>query len=206
MIKSHKKIHATLKEHHPQAVKKARKIFALRYPKLFLLIFFIGLSYYLFSTPIISKWIDSFNNLGYFGTFISGAMTAFGFTAPIGIGLLSKIIPENIFIATIIAGLGAMLIDLVIFNTIKFSFTDELKRLEKTKAIKEIEKIVKKNKHVKVVHYLLYILAGLVIVTPIPDEVGVSMLAGLTTINPFKFALISFCLHNIAFFFILNVV
>jgi len=205
MINSHKKIHATLKEHHPQAVKKARKIFALKYPKLFLLIFFIGLSYYLFSTTIISKWIDSFNNLGHFGVFISGAMTAFGFTAPIGIGLLTKIIPKNIFLATIIAGFGAMIVDLFIFHTIKFSFADELKELEKTKAIREIEKIVKKNKHVKIVHYLVYILAGLMIVTPIPDEVGVSMLAGLTTINPFKFALISFCLHNIAIFFLLSI-
>ena len=206
MIKSHKKIHAALTKHHPQAVKKARKIFAFKYPKLFLLIFFIGLSYYLFSTPIISEFVNSFNNLGHFGVFISGAMTAFGFTAPFGVGLLSKINPENIFIATLVGGIGAMIMDLVIFHTIKFSFTDELKQLEKTPAIKEIEKIIKKNKHVKITHYLLYVIAGLVLVTPVPDEIGVSLLAGLTTINPLKFAVISFCLHTVGIFFIFSVI
>ena len=206
MIKAHKEVHARLREHHPEAVKKAKRIFSFKYPKLFLLIFFIALSYYLFSTPLISDLVNSFNHLGHFGVFISGAMTAFGFTAPFGIGLLSKINPENILLATIIAGIGAMVTDIFIFHTIKFSFTDELKKLEKTKAIKEIEKIVKENKHIKVAHYLLYVIAGLIIVTPIPDEIGVSMLAGLTTINPIKFAVISFCLHTSAIFFLFSIV
>jgi hypothetical protein len=206
MFEPHKKIHQRLNHHHPQAVKKARKIFSFKYPKLLLLIICILLSYSLFSTPIISKLVNSFENLGHFGVFLSGAMTAFGFTAPFGIGLLSQLTPKNIFIATLIAAIGATLMDLLIFHTIKFSFADELKRLEKTKAIKEIEKIVKKNKHVKVAHYLLYLFAGLIIMTPVPDEVGVSMLAGLTTINPLKFAVIAFCLHNLAIFFILSVI
>jgi uncharacterized membrane protein YdjX (TVP38/TMEM64 family) len=204
MIKSHKKIHERLKKHHPRAVKKARKIFAFKYPKLFLLIICMALTYYLFSTELISGWVNTFNYLGNFGFFISGIFTAFGFTAPLGIGLLTKINPSNIFLATLFAAIGATLADLFIFHTIKFSFANELKELEKTKTIKEIEKIVKKNKHVKLTHYLLYILAGLVIATPVPDEIGVSMLAGLTTIKPLKFAIISFFVHNITIFLILR--
>ena len=36
------------------------------------------------------------------------------------------------------------------------------------------------------------------IATPLPDEMGVSMLAGLTTIKPWRLAIISFILHALA--------
>ncbi len=142
---SHKKIHKILRKHHPEAVKKAKRIVYFKYPKLFLLIIFIILSYYLFTRPFIPEIIESFNSLGHLGVLISGSLTALGFTAPFGIGLLSKINPQNILIAAIIGGIGATLVDLLIFKTIKFSFIDEFKKLEKTKAIKKIEKIVKKK-------------------------------------------------------------
>jgi uncharacterized membrane protein YdjX (TVP38/TMEM64 family) len=200
---SHKKIHKILEKHHLEGTKKARRIFSFKYPKLLFLVFMMGLAYYFFSTPLASKLISSFNAAGYHWVFISGALTTFGFTAPFGIGFLTKLIPPNILLATLIGGVGAMIADLLIFHTIKFSFKDELKSLEKTKAIQEIEKIVKKNRHIKMTHYLLYIFAGIMIISPLPDEVGVSMLAGLTTINPLKFAMISFGLHSLAIFSIL---
>jgi len=200
--KSHKKIHLILKKHHLAGTKKARKIFSFKYPKLLILVLLIGLAYYLFSTPIASKCVEYFENMGYFGILISGALVPLGFTAPFGLGLISQMIPQNIFLASIIAGFGALLADLLIFNTIKLSFIDELKELEKTKAIKEIEKIVKKYKRVKITHYLMYLFAGVMILTPLPDEIGISMLAGLTTINQFKFAIISFLLHTLSIFLI----
>lgn len=202
--KSHRKIHGKLRKHTPEGVEKAKKMFSFRYPKLFILIILILLAYYIFSQPFISGWIELFNKLGHFGVFISGILTALGFTAPFGVGLLSKINPSNILIATVIAGLGATIADLMIFKSIKFSFMDEFKKLEKTKIIKEIEHIVKKNKFVLVRHYLLYVFAGVVLATPLPDELGVSMLAGLTTIKPLKLALIGFVLHSSAIFIILS--
>jgi len=202
--KSHRKIHRKLRKHTPEGVEKAKKIFSFKYPKLFILIILILLAYYLFSQPFISEWIEIFNKLGHLGVFISGFLTSLGFTAPFGIGLLSKINPSSILLATVIGGLGATIADLLIFRSIKLSFTDEFKRLEKTKLIQEIEHIVKKNKFVLVRHYLLYIFAGIVLATPLPDELGVSMLAGLTTIKPLKLALIGFILHSSAIFLILS--
>lgn len=198
----HKRIHRILKEHHPVAVKKARKIFSFRYPKLFLFVGLIILAYYIFTKPFVSGWIDFFVKLNNLGIFISGILIPFGFSAPFGIGLLTKMHPSSILIAAIIGGFGAMLGDLIIFKTIKFSFIDEFKRLERTKAIRKIEAIAKENKHVKVMHYLLYIFAGIVIASPLPDEIGVSMLAGLTTIKPLKLAVISFFVHTAAIFLI----
>ncbi len=203
MNESHRRIHKKLKKHSPEGVKRAKKIFSFKYPKLLLLFTLIIVAYFIFSRPNISQWMKVFNNLGHFGTFISGILTAMGFTAPFGIGLLIKINPNSILIGALIAGIGATIADLFIFKIIKFSFTDEFKKLEKTKIIHEIETIAKKNKHILIKHYLLYIFAGIVIATPLPDEIGVSMLAGLTTIKPMKLAIIGFFLHSIAIFFIL---
>ena len=202
--KSHRKIHRKLRKHAPESVKKAKKIFSFKYPKLFILVILILLAYYLFTRPFISEWIKLFNKLGDFGVFISGFLTSLGFTTPFGIGLLIKMNPSNILFATLIAGLGATLADLLIFKIIKLSFMDEFKRLEKTKLIQEIEHIVNKNKSVLIRHYLLYIFAGLAFATPLPDELGVSMLAGLTTIKQWKLAVISFILHSIMIYVIIS--
>lgn len=193
---SHRRIHKKIRKHAPNSVRKAKKIFSFKYPKLFLLISLIALAYYIFSFPFVSTWIEVFNRLGHLGVFVSGLLTGLGFAAPFGFGLLAKMDPQNILFASLIGGFGATIADLLIFKTIKCSFMDEFKRLEKTKVIHEIEEIVKKNKHVLIRHYLLYIFAGLVLATPLPDELGVSMLAGLTTIKPLKLAVIGFILHS----------
>jgi hypothetical protein len=206
MSKSHKKIHRKLKKHSPEGVRKAKKIFSFKYPKLFLLSVLIIVAYAIFSMPFITEFMESFSKLGHLGVFISGFLTSTGFTTPFGIGLLTKINPDNILIAALIGGLGATVADLFIFKTIKFSFADEFKKLEKTKVIEEIESIVKKNKHVLIRHYLMYIFAGIMFITPLPDELGVSMLAGLTTIKPANLAVISFFLHSIMILFIFLVI
>jgi hypothetical protein len=200
---SHRRIHQKLRKHMPEAVERAEKLFAFKYPKLFLLFGIIILAYFLFSASFMSNWINSFMHLGQFGVFLSGAMTSFGFTAPFGFGLLGKMRLENILWGTLIGGIGATIADLLIFKTIKLSFADEFKRLKKTKAIKEIEGIVKKNKHVLIRHYLLFIFAGIIIASPLPDEIGVSMLAGITTVKALNLAVIGFFLHSAAIFLIL---
>lgn len=196
-------IHRKLKKHVPHGVHKAKRLVAFKYPKLILLVFFIILAYYLFTKPFMSDWIIKLNNVGYLGIFLAGIGYVFGFFTPFSIGFFVISNLNNLFLAAIIGGLGAMIGDLIIFKTIKFSFMDEFKKLERTKVIRKIEGIIKNNKHILIKHYFLYIFAGIVLVTPLPDEVGVSMLAGLTTINQKKLAVISFILHSISIFLIL---
>jgi len=201
---SYKVINKLLKENHLVITKKAKKIFSFKYPKFFILILLMALAYYFFSLPGSSKWVSYFENMGYFGVLISGILTPLGFTAPFGFGLLIKINPKSIILASLIAGVGALLGDLLIFNTIKLSFMDELKKIKRTPVIKEIKKIFKKYHHVKIINYMMYLSAGIIIASPLPDEIGVSMIAGLTTIKQIKFALISFFIHSLTFFLIFS--
>lgn len=199
------RIHYHLKKAAPRAVHKAKQILGLKHPKLILLTFFIILAYYLFTKPFMLDWISKLNGLSYLGIFIAGGMITFGFTAPFSIGFLLKSEPEFILLAAIIGGIGAMIIDLFIFKVMRFSFMDEIKDLEKNKVVKKIENIVKNNKHILIKHYLLYVFAGIMIATPLPDELGVSLLAGLTTIKPLKLAITTFIIHASSIFLLLSI-
>ena len=200
---AHKHIHKTLRKHSPHGVHKAKKLFSFKYPKFALLIITIVFSYYLFSLAGVREAVSNINQFSYLGHFLAGILFSFGFTTPLSIGFLATSHPANILLATIIAGVGSVIGDLVIFKTIKFSFMNEFKALEKKKIIKKIEHIVENNRHVLIRHYLLYIFAGIILITPLPDEIGISMLAGLTTIKQWKLAIISFILHSIQFYIII---
>lgn len=195
-------IHKRIKSIAPHATRKAKRIFRFKYPKLFLLVCLIVLAYYIFSSNSINSLIFGLNELSYIGIFISGILVSFGFSAPFAVGFFITTHPQSIFLASIIGGLGASLGDLLIFKTIKFSFMNELNKLKKEKISKEIRIIARKNIDVKIRHYFLYLFAGILIATPLPDEVGVSMLAGLTTIKVKFLWIISLTLHTAAIFLI----
>lgn len=198
----HKHIHRILKSHSPAGVHKARRLVAFKYPKLLFLVVIISLSYYLFTLPAIKIFVANLGRFSYLSDFIAGLLFSFGFTTPLSIGYIITSNSQNLIITSLIAGAGSLIGDMVIFKTIKFSFMDEFKELEKRRAIQKIEKIVEKNKHVLIRHYLIYIFAGIILASPLPDEIGVSLLAGLTTVKPKIFAIISFLLHSIGFYII----
>ncbi len=202
-MEAKKRIHHKLKKHAPRELHKAKKIFHFKLPKLFLLALFIIIAYLLFKQPFVYDLMSNLGKLSYPGIFIAGILISVGFSAPIGLGILITMNPESIILASFIGGLGAMVTDLLIFALIKSSLTKEFRTLEKTKLIRKIESIVAKEKNILIRHYILYVFVGIVIATPLPDEIGVSILAGLTTIKPSKLAIISFFLHSLMFFIIL---
>ncbi|MCX6749511.1 MAG: hypothetical protein NTW17_02070 [Candidatus Pacearchaeota archaeon] len=180
-----------------------KRFFRFRYPKLALICISIVVSFFLFGNAQVQSIISGLNSLTYLGIFIAGLLFSFGFSTPLAIGFFLTASPENIFLATFIGGVGAMLSDLLIFHFIKFSVMDEFNRLEKTKPMKmmidEIDKDIKK----KIRNYLAFFLAGIIIASPLPDELGVGMLAGLTAIKPKILALISFIMNSVGIFLML---
>lgn len=183
---------------------KALKIIAgYDYPKLTTLVICIILAYFLFSNPSTQTYVSHLGNYGYLGVFIAGMLFAFGFTAPFSVGFFISLNPSNIWIAGIIGGLGALVSDLIIFSTIKVSFEDEFKRLRNSKTFVGITRLIERNIKEKIRIYLMYAFAGILIASPLPDEAGVTMLAGLTKINAKSLALISFILNTLGITIIL---
>mgnify|MGYP006977944986 CR=1 FL=1 len=79
--------------------------------------------------------------LGYFGTFLAGFLYAYAFTAaPAAAILLILAREQNLFLAGLTAGLGALLGDLVIFHFIRHFFSGEVQKLSQEKIVKSVRK------------------------------------------------------------------
>jgi len=174
-----------------------KRLFNFKYPKIMLFVLAIVLAYILFGNPFIQDSISHLGALRYFGIFIAGVFFAFGFTAPFSIGFFITLNPSNIWIAGIIGGFGALVSDLIIFNTIRISFKDEFKRLRNSKSFVKIKVLINRSLNERVKVYLMYAFAGILIASPLPDEIGVTMLAGLTKISTKMLATISFFLNTL---------
>ena len=181
-----------------RAIKIEHKLFRFKYPKLLVFTLAIILAYWIFNKPVVGEFFSGLSNgLGYIGVVIAGFLFSFGFTVPFSVGMFITLAPKNIFLATILGGFCAMLADLLIFNFVRFSFMDEFRRLEKTSIIKKASKLIDYSLGHKLKVYFMYAFAGLIIASPLPDEAGVSILAGLTKIKQNKLVLISWFLNSL---------
>jgi uncharacterized membrane protein YdjX (TVP38/TMEM64 family) len=144
--------------------------------------------------------VNYLNSKGYFGVFIAGLMYTYGFTSgPATAIFLHLANGYNTIIAGLIGGLGALTGDLLIFNLIKFTFMDEINKLAKTKSIKKI------NHHTpdKIKTLMFPLIAGFIIASPLPDEIGVSILAISEKISERMFIAISYILNTAGILMIL---
>ena len=174
----------------------------LKYPKFLLLLITFLIAYLLFygrNFPSLNNFIIS---SGYFGTFLTGIMYTYGFTAaPATFIFLILAKHQNIYAAALIGGLGALLSDLIIFKLIRVSFADEVEKLSKEKIFVNINNRMpnafKKN--------LFPVLAGFIIASPLPDEIGVSLMAAITSISTKAFFVVSYILNTAGIFAILAI-
>lgn len=182
-----------------------KRLFKFKYPKLVCLLIFSLISYFIFKNVNTQHFVFLLGNLGFISYFLVGILFSFGFTTPFAIGFFVTANPPNIFLTALIAGLGGLVADWFIFKTIKLSFMDEFLRLKKSSPGKILNNEIKKDFSKRVRNYLLYTFAGFAIASPLPDEFGVTMLAGLTHIKPFSFAVISFIMKFLGALIILSI-
>lgn len=174
----------------------------IKYPKFLLLFITFLIAYLLFYGRTNPPFHDFLISIGYIGTFLAGIFFAYGFTAAPATAILLILAKEqNIFLAGFIGGVGALVGDLIIFNFVRYSLDDEIKKLSKEKIILYINhktpNLFKK--------YLVPVVAGFIIASPLPDEIGVSLLVASRTISIKIFSIISYILNTVGIFVILFV-
>lgn len=175
--------------------------FSIKYPKLLLLLGTIILAYFLFTGKDLASVHDVISSLGYFGTFIAGLLFSYGFTAAPATALLLILAKEQSVVAAgLIAGLGALLSDLLIFKLVRFTLADEIARIQKEKYFPPFPKLPR-----LIQKYVVPVIAGLIIASPLPDEIGVSLLAASNTISLRAFLVISYVLNTTGIFIILAI-
>ena len=183
-----------------------KRLFKFKYPKLSILVLAILLAYFIFSNNFVQTKINSFaTGTSYLYVIIFGMFFSFGFTTPFSTGFFLTYNAQNIFISAILGGAGAVLADLTIFKLIKFSFMDEFNRLKKEKEIIRLSNLfdLKLSHRIKI--YFTYAFVGVIIASPLPDEIGVGMLAGLTKIKAWQIAIIGFVFNTLGILVLLSI-
>lgn len=178
----------------------------LQYPKLLLLLCTFVASFVLYQADAFAWMEHAFNGRGYISVFLAGLLFSFGFTSAFAVGIFVEIAPDvNAIVAAPLAGLGAFFTDLLIFEIIRFSFFhEELTRLRTTRFFLWLHGILHHERiSERIRTYLLWSFAGIVIASPLPDEIGVSLVSGVTNIEMRKFGTLCFLLNTLGILLIL---
>ncbi|MBI4151479.1 hypothetical protein HY496_00785 [Candidatus Woesearchaeota archaeon] len=170
-----------------------------KYPKLLLLGFSLILAFVLVVERDFAPLQTILFSLGYVGTFIAGLLYAYSFTAILATALLLLLAREqNVIFAGLIAGMGAILGDFLFFKLMRGSFSQELHQLSKEKVIARLGKPFHRHKR-----HALIALAGIIISSPLPTEVGIALLSSLKEMTTKRFLAVVFLLHTFGIFVIL---
>ncbi len=137
---------------------------------------------------------------GYIGAFFAGMLFVSTFTAPTGMVMLFILAQRYSAVEIgLIAGAGAVVTDMLIFRFVRDDLSDELKYLYSHYAGSHIKHIF----HSKYFHWTLPVIGALIIASPLPDELGVSLL-GISKMKPLQFIFTSFCLNSAGIFLIVS--
>lgn len=144
--------------------------------------------------PFFGEIIKTIGSLGLFGAFLSGMLFASTFTVATGGLLLIHLSNTLNPMALIFFGaLGAVSADVLIFYFVKDNVSAEVTPIyEKFLAHHHLKKIL----HTRYFSWTLPVLGAIIIASPLPDELGVSLM-GISAMTLGRFALISFFSHTI---------
>ena len=161
-----------------------------------IILFVVGfiIAILLLRTEGFKIFIQSLGKLGYLGAFIAGLLFVSTFTIAAGsviLATLSQTLPIPLVILA--AGVGAVIGDLLIFRFIKDNVAEEILPIYNELVNKSH---IKKILHTKYFSWTLPVMGTLIIASPLPDELGVSLL-GLSQIRLARFLIVSWVSHTI---------
>lgn len=174
-----------------------------KYKNLTFFFFSFFLAFFLFQQPSFHSLLLNLGNFSYLGAFIAGTLFISTFTVATGgtilIILTEKLSPLEI---ALIAGLGGAVGDLTIFKLVKDGLSNGLKEI--------YDKIDSRHHLIKILHtryfsWTLPVLGAVIIASPFPDEIGITLL-GISKMKTYKFFLLALLLDTIGIFLIVSAV
>lgn len=157
------------------------------------------LAFFLLQNEVFHTFIRGLHQYGYLGALIAGLAFSSMFTvAPsiIAFIYLSEIMPP--LELAIIGGLGAVLGDIIILHVLDGGLMDELQFIYKKWRLRWR---LQWNFRSPYLRWMLPCIGALIIVSPLPDELGVSLM-GISHMRSPVFFLISFCMNALGIFLI----
>lgn len=149
----------------------------------------IIISIFLAKTDLLVDILTATKGLEVFGSFVAGIFFTSAFTtapATVTLGEIAQV--NSILLVAFFGAVGAALGDLIIFRFVKDRFSKHLMELLKKKGGKERIKHLLRLRYFR---WLTLLLGGLIIASPLPDELAVILL-GFSKMRPSLFIPFSF--------------
>jgi len=148
---------------------------------LIIILLSITISIFLAKTDLLVNILTASKALEIFGSFIAGIFFTSIFTTAPAIVTLGELAQANsIWLVALFGAIGATIGDLIIFRFVKDRFSKHL-----------LQKRLRHLLNLKYFKWLTFLIGGLIIASPIPDEVGV-MILGFSNMRQSLFIPFSF--------------
>jgi hypothetical protein len=142
----------------------------------------------LVKTNILSDILNSASGVNTFGSLIAGMFFTSVFTTAPAVVTLGEIAHNNsIFLTAFWGAIGAVIGDLIIFQFIRDELSEHLVIILKHNSLWKRVRVLFKLKYFR---WLTFMLGGLILASPFPDELAVSLL-GFAKMKNSTFVLIS---------------
>ena len=158
----------------------------------------IAVAVFFVKTGVADKLITSLDGLKWLGIVIAGLFFTSIFTSAPSVVLLGVFAEDSsLFVVAILGGLGAVIGDFIIFSFVKNRVSKNLELMLASSPKSRIPLIFKKE----LFKFFLPLLGAIIIASPLPDEIGVTML-GVSKMSKKRFILLTFILNSIGIFII----
>lgn len=143
----------------------------------------------LVQTQILATILSSAQEYKLFGSFFAGMFFTSIFTTAPSIVALGEIAQmQSIIHVAFLGALGALVGDLIIFKFIKDRLSEHLMEIMRHQVAGTKLKF---RHHLTFYRYLTFLVGGIIIASPLPDEIGIGLL-GLSKMNMKWFTVVAF--------------
>jgi hypothetical protein len=151
---------------------------------------------FLAKLPVFASFLLGLGSYVYLGAFIAGVLFVCTPTAAIG-ALMLAILAKDLPVITLclIAGVGAVAADLVMFHVVEDGLLTELEDIYNQFDGRKLSHIL----HIRAFRWTLPVIGALIIASPLPDELGVGLM-GISKLNAWRFAGLSWILNSVGIF------
>lgn len=171
-----------------------------KYKNLTLALLGVLVALWLSKFEIFHEFLTHLGSAGYAGAFVAGILFVSTFTVATGAVILFTLAeylhPLEI---ALLAGLGSVVGDLVIFHLVRDDLSFEIKSLYNRFGGRQITRLL----HTKYFNWTLPVVGAILIASPLPDEIGVSLM-GIAKMKIYQFILISFVLNMLGIFLLVS--
>ena len=170
-------------------------ILRLKYPTLWVLILLIILSVIVSLNVQVIELIQYFGGSNYLNFFIIGFLTPLGVLTPFAAAFFINTKFENIIVSVLLAGVGAVFCDSIIFYLLNKFFAKKGK--SKDVPLIKLKGFFSNNKiGIKLINYISFALAGWIIAVPLPDGIGEKLVNILSRMNALELLSLSFIVNT----------